>query len=82
MINIVLVYSKAIIKITIITSVLAFLFFLFIYPVTYNAPVTVLPPTDQDNMSDLRSLVGGSDFSSFFSGGIIQGNSQLYVEII
>lgn len=82
MINIVLIYRKVIIKITLLSSIVIFLYLLLVSPITYNAPVTVLPPSDMDNSSALQSLISGGDFSSLIFGGMAQGSSQLYMEIL
>ena len=78
----ILLNRNPILKITIITSVIVFLILLFIYPITYKAPVTILPPSDQSQMGGLRGLVAGGDFSSLLLGGIAQGSSQLHIEIL
>jgi uncharacterized protein involved in exopolysaccharide biosynthesis len=51
-------------------------------PITYKAPVTILPPAEQDNMGGLGSLLSGGDFSALLPSSITQGNSQLYLEIL
>ena len=78
----ILLYRNPILKITILTSVIVFIILLLIYPVTYKAPVSILPPSDQDQMGGLRGLVSGGDFSSLLLGGLTQGSSQLHVEIL
>lgn len=78
----ILLNRNPILKITITTSVIVFLILLFIYPITYKAPVTILPPSDQDQMGGLRGLVSGGDFSSLLFGGMTQGSSQLHIEIL
>jgi uncharacterized protein involved in exopolysaccharide biosynthesis len=82
MINTVLIYRGIILKLTVISTLLVFLYLLLISPISYNAPVTILPPSDQNNMSGLSSLIGSGDFSSLLVGGSVQGNSQLYIEIL
>ena len=42
---------------------------LLIYPKTYNATVTVLPPEKQDDMGGLSSLLSGQGFSGLLTGG-------------
>lgn len=75
---------KTILKITVITVIIIFIYLLIISPITYNAPVTILPPAQQDQMSGLSSLLGGgsADFSNLLFGSFNQGNSQLYMEIL
>ncbi len=77
----ILSYRSVILKVTIIGAFVVFLYLFFISPLTYNAHVTILPPTENDQMTGLSSLLGGSDFSSLLFGGA-QGNSQLYMEIL
>lgn len=60
-----------------------FLILFFIFPLSYKAPVSILPPTEDDQFSGLGSLLGGGgDFSSLLTGSAFQGNSQLFVEIL
>jgi hypothetical protein len=82
MINTVLIYRGIILKLTVISTLLVFLYLLLISPISYNAPVTILPPSDQNNMSGLSSLIGSGHYSSLLVGGSVQGNSQLYIEIL
>lgn len=58
------------------------MYLLVVSPISYKAPVTILPPTEQDNMSGLGSLLSGSDFSALLPSGFTQGNSQLFLEIL
>jgi uncharacterized protein involved in exopolysaccharide biosynthesis len=71
-------------KITVLSAITIFIYLLLISPITYHAPVTVLPPAEQDQMSGLGSLLSGGagDFSNLLFGGGLQGNSQLYLEIL
>jgi tyrosine-protein kinase Etk/Wzc len=79
----ILLNRNPILKITIVTSILVFLILLFIYPITYKAPVTILPPSDQDQMGGLRGLISGGEFSSLLlGGGLTQSSSQLQIEIL
>jgi uncharacterized protein involved in exopolysaccharide biosynthesis len=71
-----------ILKITLVTSLLLFLILLFIYPVTYNAPVTILPPDKSNKMGSLGSLLGGEDLSGLITSGITYANSQLFMEML
>jgi uncharacterized protein involved in exopolysaccharide biosynthesis len=82
-IHTILLYRNPILKITIVTSIIIFLILLFIYPISYKAPVTILPPADQDQMSGLRGIVsGGGDVSSLLVGGLTQSSSQIHIEIL
>ena len=47
------------------------------------APVTILPPAEQDQMGGLRGIVsGGGDVSSLLVGGLTQSSSQIHIEIL
>ena len=59
-----------------------FFYLLIISPVSYKAPVTILPPAEQDNMGGLGSLLSGGDFSALLPSSFTQGNSQLFLEIL
>lgn len=81
-VNIVLVNIKTILKITAIFVVLQFLSLLLIVPVTFRAPVTILPPEKNSQFSGLSALLGSSELNSIVSGGSSFGNPQLYGEIL
>ena len=82
-IHTILLNRKPIIKITIITSFIVFLILLLAYPISYKAPVTILPPSEQDQMGGLRGLVSGGDISSsLLFVGMGQTSSQLHMEIL
>jgi len=80
--NTILSYRYIILKITIPAALIVFLFLFFISPITYKAPVTLLPPSENDQMTGLGSLLGSGDFTNLLLGGGAQGNSQLYMEIL
>ena len=80
--HIILSYRYIILKITIPAAVIVFLFLFFISPITFKAPVTLLPPSESNQMTGLGSLLSGGDFTSLMLGGGAQGNSQLYMEIL
>lgn len=80
--NTILSYRYVILKITIPAAVVVFLFLFFISPITYKAPVTILPPSDGNQMTGLGSLLTGGDFTNLLLGSGAQGNSQLYMEIL
>jgi tyrosine-protein kinase Etk/Wzc len=82
-INVILFHKNVIIKITGISIVLIFLILFIIYPISYEASVTVLPPEKNSQMGGLGSLLGGNiDMSNLITGGITGGNSQLFSEIL
>jgi tyrosine-protein kinase Etk/Wzc len=82
MLHIVLINTKSILKITLISSIILFVILLFIYPRTYVSYNKVLPPREENNFGNLNSLISGGDFSSMILGGGAKGNSQLYMEIL
>jgi uncharacterized protein involved in exopolysaccharide biosynthesis len=73
---------RTILTITIISVLIIFIYLLVISPISYKAPVTILPPTEQDNMSGIGSLLSGGDFSALLPSSFTQGNSQLFLEIL
>ena len=82
MINIILFNRKTIFILSGIITSLVFIYLLLISPRTYNAPVTILPPSEQSNIGGLGSLINDGVFSNLLTGGMAQGNSQLYIEIL
>ncbi|MBZ0200362.1 MAG: hypothetical protein K8H86_10875 [Ignavibacteriaceae bacterium] len=54
----------------------------FIFPVTFNSEVTILPPEKNSELGGLGTLLGGDGFSSLITGGMGTANSQLFMEII
>jgi len=82
MINTILFQRKIILTLTVISTLVVFLYLFLVSPLTYNAPVTILPPSEQEQMGGLSSLISGGDFSSLLMGSVAQGNSQLYIEIL
>jgi uncharacterized protein involved in exopolysaccharide biosynthesis len=81
-IHIIVFNRKVITKVTACTTLLLLLIIIFIYPVTYNATVTILPPDNTSQLGNIGSLLGGQDFSSLLMGGMPNANSQLYSEIL
>lgn len=82
-INTILFNKNVIIKITGLSVILIFLILFFIYPISYKAVVTVLPPEKNSQMGGLSSLLGGNgDISNLISGEMTGGNSQLFIEIL
>jgi tyrosine-protein kinase Etk/Wzc len=80
--NTIIFYRAPILKVTITTSVMLFLILLFIYPVSYEAPVTILPPEKNNQMGGLSGLLGGEDLSSLMTAGMTNANAQLYMEML
>ncbi len=81
-INTIIYNRKIILKVTILTAVLLFLVLLLIYPFSYEAPVTILPPEKNDQAGSLSSILGGENLSSLLTGGLSTANSQLFMEIL
>lgn len=82
-INTILRNISSLIKITVISTLLLFLILLFIYPVTYNAKVTVLPPEQKNDSGLLSNLLGKSGAASgFFYTSMQAFNSELFVQIL
>ena len=81
-IHILLVNWKQIIKYTLGATLIVFIYLLLISPITYNAPVTVLPPPETDQLSGLGSILSGSGVGDFLTGKLAPGNSQLYIQIL
>jgi uncharacterized protein involved in exopolysaccharide biosynthesis len=81
-IHVLLINWKAILKYTIGAAILIFVYLLLISPITYKAPVTILPPTETDQFSGLGSLISGSGVGDFLTGKLAPGNSQLFLQIL
>jgi uncharacterized protein involved in exopolysaccharide biosynthesis len=80
-IHVILIHWKKLFKTTVITTILLFLIFLFIYPVTYTSSATLLPPERKKDFG-LANLIGtGSDLSSFL-GTMTIASSELYIQIL
>jgi uncharacterized protein involved in exopolysaccharide biosynthesis len=81
--NTILFNKNVIIKITGLSVILIFLILLFVYPISYESAVTVLPPEKNSQMGGLSGLLSGNgDISNLITGGMTGGNSQLFAEIL
>ena len=80
--NIVLLNLRTILKVTILSTIFLFLILLFIYPRTYQATVSILPPEQENSLGSFGALLGSGDFSNLIGGGMSSASSQLYVEIL
>ena len=67
---------------TVISAIIIFLYLYFISPVTFNAPVSILPPQNTSSMSGLGGLLSGGDFTSLLTGGVSSANSEIYIQIL
>lgn len=81
-IHVLLINWKTITKLSIGASLVIFIYLLLISPITYNAPVTILPPVERDQISGLGSLLSGGEMTDFLTGKLAPGNSQLFIEIL
>jgi tyrosine-protein kinase Etk/Wzc len=81
-IHLLLINWRIILKYTIGSAIIIFLYLFLISPITYNAPVTILPPPETDQMSGLGSLISGSGVGDFLTGKFAPGNSQLFMQIL
>ena len=82
LLNIILRNINFILKTTIISTIFLFVILILIYPLTYEAEVTVLPPEQGNETGALSSLIGNGTFSGLLNLGFQSGNSQLFVEIL
>jgi uncharacterized protein involved in exopolysaccharide biosynthesis len=82
LLNVVLFNIRVIVKVTILSTIILFLILLLVYPRTYQATVSVLPPEKNSGYSGLGSLLGQEEFSGLLSGKMSSNNSQLFVEIL
>ncbi|NWF87936.1 MAG: hypothetical protein HXY50_00580 [Ignavibacteriaceae bacterium] len=82
LINTIIFYRTPILKVTLFVTLFVFVFLLFVYPVSYNSPVTILPPEKHNQMGGLSGLLGGEDLSNLVTGGLSNANSQLYMEML
>ena len=81
-IHLLLINWKTIIKLTLGAAIVIFFYLWLISPLTYNAPVTILPPAEADQISGLGSLISGSGVGDFLTGKFAPGNSQLFIQIL
>jgi uncharacterized protein involved in exopolysaccharide biosynthesis len=82
MLNVVLLNLRTILKVTILSTIFLFLILFFIYPRTYQATVSILPPEQENSLGGFGALLGSGDFSNLLGGGMSSASSQLYVEIL
>lgn len=80
--NTIIFYRAPILKVTVLTSFFLFLILFFVYPISYEAPVTILPPEKNSQMGGLGGLLGGEDLSSLMTSGMSNANAQLYMEML
>ena len=78
----IIIYRIPILKVTISTSVLLFLILFFVYPKSYEALVTILPPEKNNQVGGLSGLLGGEDLSNLMTAGMSNANAQLFIEML
>jgi tyrosine-protein kinase Etk/Wzc len=81
-IHVLLINWKKILRITLGSTLIIFFYLWLISPATYNAPVTILPPAEADQISGLGSILSGSGVGDFLTGKFAPGNSQLFIQIL
>lgn len=80
--NVILFNIKTILKVTLLSTVLIFIFLIFFSPVSYRSVVTILPPEKNTQFSGLGALLGNTDINNLISNGSSSASSQLFVEIL
>ncbi|MEJ5263639.1 MAG: Wzz/FepE/Etk N-terminal domain-containing protein, partial [Ignavibacterium sp.] len=78
----ILINWKRIITITVSSTLLLFLIFMFVYPVTYTSSVTILPPERKKDFGLSGLLGSGSDFGSLSLGTLSIASSEIYIQIL
>jgi uncharacterized protein involved in exopolysaccharide biosynthesis len=81
-IHVLLINWKTILKYTFSSALILFFYLFLISPITYNAPVTILPPDDTDQITGLSSLLSTGGVGDFLTGKFAPGNSQLFIQIL
>lgn len=80
LVNTVLFYWKKVLFNSFLGSFLLFIILVFIYPITYQSTVTILPP-EKNTQYSLGGLLQSADFSSLMSLST-NASSQLYIEVL
>jgi len=80
-IHVIIFNRRNILKVTVTATILLFLILFFIYPLTYRAPISILPPEQDNQMLGLGTLLSGQDFPSLITG-TSNANSQLFAEML
>ncbi|WP_337864978.1 GNVR domain-containing protein [Ignavibacterium sp.] len=78
----ILVNWKRIITITVSSTLILFLIFMFVYPHTYKSTVIILPPEKSSSFMGLSSLLAQQNMTSLLSPSLSNASSQLYAEIL
>ncbi len=73
---------KRILSVTILSTIILFLIFLFVYPVTYSSVATVLPPEKNTSLIGMSSILSQQNMTSLLSPSLSNASSQLYAEIL
>ncbi len=80
--HIIIFNRTQILRATLISTLILFLILLFVYPITYDAQTTILPPEQNSQFGSLGGVITGQDFSNLITGGASNSSSQLYEEIL
>ncbi len=81
-INILIFNMRRLISITVLSMFFILLILLFVYPLTYRAVVTILPPENDNRVGGIESILGGRDYSYLLMGSNQNSNPQLFAEIL
>ncbi len=73
---------KRILSVTILSTIILFLIFLFVYPVTYSSVATVLPTEKNTSLIGMSSILSQQNMTSLLSPSLSNASSQLYAEIL
>jgi len=82
LLNIILRNISFLIKTTLISAIILFVVLFLIYPLTYKAEISVLPPEQGNQSSALSSILGDNIASGFFYTSPKAFNSELFVQIL
>jgi tyrosine-protein kinase Etk/Wzc len=78
----IIINIKSILRITALSTLFLFLILFFVYPRTYNAVVTILPPEKNSSVGGLSSLLANQDLSGLLTGNLSNANAQIFAEIL
>ena len=80
--NLLLFNRRKLFSITFLSMIFILSILLFVYPVTYRAVVTILPPENDNRVGGIESILGGRDYSYLLMGSNQNANPQLFAEIL
>lgn len=73
---------KKILSVTVLTTFLLLIIFLFFYPHTYRATAVLLPPEKNSSILGLSNLLFQQNMTSLLTPSLSNASSQLYAEIL